>query len=329
MIVIDLFSGCGGMSLGFANAGFEVVAAFDHWKPAIETYRRNFAHPIFEYDLSAYEKDCAVFKEFKPEMIIGGPPCQDFSSAGKRDESLGRADLTVSYAEIVATVKPKWFVMENVARAEKSRALEKAKQILKQAGYGLSQKVLDASLCGVPQQRKRLFIIGELNGENNALLPYLEKNLSFKPMTIREYLGKKIDVEFYYRHPRSYKRRAVFSIDEPSPTIRGVNRPVPKGYPGHAGDLVKASTVRPLTTKERSLIQTFPEDFEFAGNKADMEQLIGNAVPVKLAEYVARCIYEYMNDENPIQIPRKEGAIQLNLLEQGAVYDPNHRRENR
>jgi DNA (cytosine-5)-methyltransferase 1 len=215
--------------------------------------------------------------------------------------------------------------MENVARAEKSRAFEKAKQILKQAGYGLSQKVLDASLCGVPQQRKRLFLVGELNGEDDSILPYLKKNLSLKPMTVREYFGEKIDIEFYYRHPRSYKRRAVFSIDEPSPTIRGVNRPVPKGYPGHSGDLVKASDVRPLTTKERSLIQTFPENFEFAGNKADTEQLIGNAVPVKLAEYVARCIYEYMNDEKPIRIPHKENAMQLHLLEQRAFYDPNNR----
>lgn len=312
MVVIDLFSGCGGMSLGFANVGFDVVAAFDHWKPAIDVYRRNFSHPIFEYDLSDYEKDCAIFKQFNPQMIIGGPPCQDFSSAGKRDESLGRADLTVSFAEIVTTVQPKWFVMENVARAEKSRALARAKQILSTSGYGLSQIVLDASLCGVPQQRKRLFLVGALDEKDDSVLPYLEKNLSKKPMTVRDYLGNRIDTEYYYRHPRSYKRRAIFSIDEPSPTIRGVNRPIPKGYPGHSGDPVKVSSrVRPLTTKERSLIQTFPENFEFTGTKADMEQLIGNAVPVKLAEYVAKCVWEYIHDEEPIRRPHKEDTLQL------------------
>jgi DNA (cytosine-5)-methyltransferase 1 len=311
MSVIDLFSGCGGMSLGFMNAGFDVVAAFDHWKPAIEVYRRNFSHPIFEYDLGNYDKDCAIFKQFNSQMIIGGPPCQDFSSAGKRDESLGRAELTVSFAEIVAAIKPKWFVMENVGRAEKSRALASAKLIFNKAGYGLSQKVLDASLCGVPQQRKRLFIVGELGGEDDSVLPYLEKNLSHKPMTLREYLGKRIDVEFYYRHPRTYKRRAIFSINEPSPTIRGVNRPVPNGYPGHSGDPVKISAkIRPLTTKERSLIQTFPENFEFVGTKTHVEQLIGNAVPVKLAEYVAKCVSEYIQDEKPIRTPRKENAAQ-------------------
>jgi DNA (cytosine-5)-methyltransferase 1 len=294
MKTIDLFAGCGGMSLGFAQAGFEIAAAFDHWPPAIATYQRNFNHPIFNYDLRNYDPSGAIFKQFEPELIIGGPPCQDFSSAGKRDESRGRADLTISFAEIVALVKPAWFVMENVDRAEKSPTLALAKQIFHTAGYGLTSKVLDASLCGVPQLRKRLFVIGEYGGVDNALLGHLEKGLFYRPLTVREYFGSQITTEFYYRHPRSYKRRAIFSIDEPSPTIRGVNRPIPKGYPGHPGDPVKISSqVRPLTTKERSLIQTFPEQFEFMGNKTEVEQQIGNAVPVQLAHYVAHCIKQY------------------------------------
>jgi DNA (cytosine-5)-methyltransferase 1 len=315
MNILDLFSGCGGMSLGFMNAGFHIDAAFDYWKPAIETYRRNFAHPIIEYDLAQIESDCATLSKYAPDMIIGGPPCQDFSSAGKRDESLGRADLTIAFAEIICTMKPKWFVMENVDRAEKSIAFQKARHILQAAGYGLSTKILDASLCSVPQQRKRLFVIGEFGGQEHALLPYLEKNLRAKPLTVREYLGKRIDVEYYYRHPRSYKRRAIFSIDEPSPTIRGVNRPIPKGYPGHAGDPVTiSSNVRPLTTHERSLIQTFPDGFQFVGTKADIEQMIGNAVPVKLAEYVANCISQYMNDDRPLPPPQHRSALQLTFL---------------
>ncbi|MBI5182433.1 MAG: DNA cytosine methyltransferase [Nitrospirae bacterium] len=311
MRTIDLFAGCGGMSMGFQNAGFEIVAAFDNWQPAINTYKRNFTHPIYNYDLAKYEGSCAVFKNLHPEMIIGGPPCQDFSSAGKRDETLGRADLTVSFAEIVSKVKSQWFVMENVSRAEKSKTLKKAKEILIGTGYGLTQVILDASLCGVPQERKRMFLIGHLNEQNDRLTPYLIKNLSSKQLTVREYLGDKIDIEHYYRHPRSYKRRGIFSIDEPSPTIRGVNRPIPKAYKLHPGDTIETSSkLRPLTTKERSLIQTFPEEFEFVGNKSDVEQLIGNAVPVKLAEYVAKCIKEYskikksylQNDIKPMQL---------------------------
>lgn len=84
-----------------------------------------------------------------PDMIIGGPPCQDFSSAGKRDEDNGRGDLTVNYAQIINRIRPKWFVMENVERITKTKKLIDAKKIFKEAGYGLSWQVLDASKCGL------------------------------------------------------------------------------------------------------------------------------------------------------------------------------------
>ncbi len=294
MNTIDLFAGCGGLSLGFQNAGFAIEAAFDNWKPAIEVYRANFSHPIFDLDLS---KDFDVLKQFAPQMIIGGAPCQDFSSAGKRDETLGRADLTVRFAEIIAEIKPEWFVMENVPRIEKSRILHEAKDVLKKVGYGLTEKILDASYFNVPQNRKRFFLIGHLKSADNFLKHYLEKNQASRPMTVFEHLGAELDTEFYYRHPRSYHRRGIFSVHEPSPTVRGVNRPIPKTYVKHSGDACEPNgKVRPLTTIERSYLQTFPKDFKFFGNKSDLEQMIGNAVPVKLAEYVANCINEYQAD---------------------------------
>ena len=296
MRTVDLFSGCGGMSLGFQNAGFEVVAAFDKWEPAVKVYKKNFDHPIYDFDLSTDESKNFI-ADFKPELIIGGPPCQDFSSAGKRDETLGRADLTLSYANIVVHAKPEWFVMENVERIMKSKILKEAIIIFKSAGYGISYDVLDASYCGVPQSRKRFFLVGHKNSTDNFLNPYFQKNQSKKPMTLHDYFGDTLGLEYYYRHPRSYARRGVFSIYEPSPTIRGVNRPVPNGYPGHSGDPVSVSkNVRPLTTEERSQIQTFPKNFVFNGNKTETEQIIGNAVPVKLGEFVANCIKEYIFD---------------------------------
>lgn len=297
METVDLFSGCGGLSLGFQNAGFEILAAFDKWEPAVKVYRENFNHPIYDTDLGS-DEGLEFVKNLNPKMIIGGPPCQDFSSAGKRDETMGRADLTISFANIVASSKPEWFVMENVERITKSQILKDALKIFKKAGYGISYQVLDASFCGVPQARKRFFLVGHSLSADGFLNPYFVKNLSSKPMTLFDYFGKSLGVEYYYRHPRSYARRGVFSIYEPSPTIRGVNRPIPKGYPRHEGDPVEISDkVRPLTTKERSLIQTFPEDFIFNGSKTDLEQIIGNAVPVKLGEYVANCINEYINDK--------------------------------
>ncbi len=307
---VDLFSGCGGLTLGFQNAGFNVLAAFDNWKPAIDVYKANFKHPIYDIDLSLDESKDFI-QELKPQLIIGGPPCQDFSSAGKRDDTLGRADLTISYAKIVSTVRPQFFVMENVERIKKSRILKEAIQILKKAGYGISIDVLDASLCGVPQARKRFIMVGALGGVDDFLIPYFEKNKSKSQMSIYDYLGNSLGIEYYYRHPRSYQRRGIFSIYEPSPTIRGVNRPIPSGYKKHSGDPVDISeNVRPLTTKERSYIQTFPESFIFNGTKTNLEQIIGNAVPVKLGEFVAHSLMEYINDKAENKI-RHNGQLRL------------------
>lgn len=251
METVDLFSGCGGLSLGFQNAGFEILAAFDKWESAIKVYRDNFNHPIYDTDLGS-DEGLEFVKSLKPQMIIGGPPCQDFSSAGKRDETLGRADLTISYANIIDAAKPEWFVMENVERITKSHILKEALQIFKKAGYGISYQVLDASFCGVPQSRKRFFLVGHKHSTDNFLNPYFNKNLSSKQMTLFDYFGKTLGIEYYYRHPRSYARRGIFSIYEPSPTIRGVNRPIPKGYTRHEGDPVEISEkVRPLICQTR------------------------------------------------------------------------------
>jgi DNA (cytosine-5)-methyltransferase 1 len=314
MKVVDLFAGCGGLSLGFQNKGFDIVAAFDNWLPAIQVYQDNFQHPIFEKDLSR-EELYKFIASFNPEMIIGGPPCQDFSSAGKRDENLGRANLTLSFAKIISHIKPKWFVMENVDRIAKSKIIEPVLDIFHQNEYGLTPVILNASLCGVPQARKRYFLIGELGGQNDALGYYFYENQSKKPMTVFEYLGDDLNIEYYYRHPRSYQRRGVFSVHEPSPTIRGVNRPIPKTYQRHKGDLCDVnSNLRPLSTIERSYIQTFPKTFKFMGSKSNLDQMIGNAVPVKLSEYVASCIVKYIQDSS--KTPKYEQVEnQLKLFE--------------
>ncbi len=295
MRVVDLFSGCGGLSLGFENAGFDVVAAYDNWQPAIAVHKANFTHPIFNVNLSDENIAVKHISEYQPNMIIGGPPCQDFSSAGKRDENNGRGDLTISYAKIISALKPSWFVMENVSTITKSTKLAVARDIFKQSGYGLTQIVLNAALCGVPQRRKRFIMIGHLGEQDDFMLETIKSRVSNKEMTVKDYFGEHIDVEYYYRHPRSYARRGIFSVNEPSPTIRGVNRPIPDGYKIHSNDPIQSlAGVRPLTTKERSMIQTFPENFIFVGGKSDLEQMIGNAVPVKLGEFIASAINSYI-----------------------------------
>ncbi len=295
MRVIDLFAGCGGMSLGFENAGFDVVAAFDNWDAAITIYEHNFSHPIYKKDLGT-DDVIQQITDLHPDLIMGGPPCQDYSIAGKRE--LGkRANLTIRFAEIVSAVKPMWVVFENVYNIERFSTVTVLKQMLLDAGYGITTRVLDASRCGVPQKRQRFFLIGKLGEKNGFLDEVLISNLSNKQMTVRDYLGDTLETEFYYMHPRSYNRRAVFSIDEPAATIRGINRPIPENYKRHHADKADIHDgVRALTTRERGYIQTFPDSFQFPGAKTDVELAIGNAVPPALASYVANCIKRYCSD---------------------------------
>lgn len=290
---IDLFCGCGGMSLGFQQAGFNIVAAYDNWQPAINVYKQNFKHPIYKKDLSIAEAQEEVI-QLQTRFIIGGPPCQDFSTAGHMDEGLGRAQLSVAFSNIITQAKPEYFVMENVARARTSKAYQTAISQFAMAGYGLTKIILDACYCNVPQQRKRFFVVGHLGDKDGFLDDQLLSHLSEKPMTIHDYLGDSLGTEYYFRVPTNYSRRGVYSIYEPAMTVRGIDRPIPKGYRRHPQDPVEIGPlVRALTVKERSYLQTFPKDFIFEGTKTDLNTMIGNAVPVNLAKYVAEALMRY------------------------------------
>lgn len=290
------------MSLGFQEAGFNILAGFEHWNTALSCYKKNFSHPVEDVDLSDIELSVKAISKYNPDIIIGGPPCQDFSGAGNRIEG-DRANLTVAYAKIISEILPQYFVMENVERAYSSEAYKKARKIFKEAGYGLTERVLDASFCGVPQKRKRFFCIGQKNGQDSFLEGLLSTNQSVFPLTVREYFEQEnynLTMEYYYRHPRSYKRRGIFSVDEPSPTIRGVNRPKPANYKKHAGDQSEPNGIRNLSYLERALIQTFPQNFIWDESSVSTEQMIGNAVPVKLANYVATCLMRFINGDTDL-----------------------------
>ena len=280
------------MSLGFQKAGFQIVAAYDNWLPAIQVYRDNFSHPIFHEDLA----DPLVINEIKShkaDIIVGGPPCQDFSNACHHASRGKRANLTLSFAEIISTILPKWFVMENVYNIDRSPVFHQALELFHKAGYGVTKSVFDASQMGVPQMRKRYFVIGKIGAIDEFLRETLFKDLSEHRMTVRDYLGNRLETDYYFMHPRSYSRRAIFSLDEPSSTIRGSNRPIPAKYQPHNADKTRdLSRVRALTTRERSFIQTFPESFVLRGVRSKLEQVIGNAVPVNMAEFIARHIID-------------------------------------
>ena len=304
MKTIDLFCGCGGMSLGFQNAGYKIIAACDNWDKAIENYKLNFEHPILDIDLSNIKASLSALEPYSPDVIIGGPPCQDFSIAGTRRKLFeldgARAHLTISFAEIIKEKQPSFFIMENVPNAKKSRTYRNAAKIFREAGYNLHATNLNASLCGVPQNRIRFFVIGSRSKYIWNIIGLLHQNLASSPMTMRDYFPKELkETDIFWTHQRNYNRPSIFSVNRPHPTIRGQHRPKPEPhkYRKHPQDAGPIKDALDFTTKERSLIQTFPINFKFTGYNRHLNQMIGNAVPVKMAEHIANALKPIIQKE--------------------------------
>jgi site-specific DNA-cytosine methylase len=235
MRAVELFAGAGGMSLGLKRAGFEVVAAYDSWQAAVDVYRQNLGGYVRQADLKDIFRIAPEIVAQCPDIIVGGPPCQDFSTAGERVEG-ERAGLTRAFAMLVCIVRPRWFLMENVPLAARSNAWRDARAMLVKAGYGLTETKLDASFYGVPQSRKRLFVVGRLGEADGYLESALAAARSAERMTVRDMLGDALG-EAFYAHPRHPGKRGVWGVDEPAPTMRGSSRrPMPASYRPRPGD---------------------------------------------------------------------------------------------
>lgn len=232
---VELFAGAGGMSLGLTQAGLDVVQAYDSWRPAVDVYRRNVGAHIWQHDLKDIFSIGPMIAALRPDIIVGGPPCQDFSAAGERVEG-ERAGLTRAFAMLVCIARPQWFLMENVPQAATSQAWADARAMLVRAGYGLTETKLDASFYGVPQSRKRLFVVGRLGEQDGFLESALVAARAERPMTVRDMLGDVLG-DAFYAHPRHPGKRGVWSADDPAPTMRGSSRrPMPPSYRPHPAD---------------------------------------------------------------------------------------------
>lgn len=175
--VLDLFCGCGGMSLGFEKAGFNIILGIDIWSPSLKTFEKNHSNS---------QTACGNLSDIPPltiqnkyleegvDVIIGGPPCQGFSISGKRDINDPRNKLYQSFVSYVEHFKPKAFVMENVPNlVSMNKGLVKD-EIIKEfenIGYNITYKILLASDFGVPQNRKRVFFVGLLNAKSDFVFP--------------------------------------------------------------------------------------------------------------------------------------------------------------
>lgn len=184
--VVSLFSGGGGLDLGFKNEGYNLVWAIDNNPNAIATYKKNIHENAICGDINEINLDDIP----KADVIIGGPPCQSFSLAGNRNVEDARGQLVWRYLEIIEHVQPKAFVFENVTgllsakNSNKEHIIELLKQAFRDRGYTINAKVLNAVEYGVPQKRKRVIIVGLRNGETfdfplpthgeaDGLLPYV------------------------------------------------------------------------------------------------------------------------------------------------------------
>jgi DNA (cytosine-5)-methyltransferase 1 len=180
-LAVDLFCGVGGLSLGFEQAGFKVVAAIDSNPVNTSTYSHNFpSTKTISADISRISgaeirQLCSITDE-QIDVVFGGPPCQGFSAIGKRDIADPRNALISEFCRLVSELKPRYFVMENVAGLmyEKSRfILDDALQTLRNQGYEWISpiRILDAQEFGVPQRRRRVFVLGFRVGEKPPAYP--------------------------------------------------------------------------------------------------------------------------------------------------------------
>ncbi len=233
---VELFCGAGGMSRGLVDAGFEIVRAYDAWPAAVETYRRNIGTHVVEADLNNLLSVIPETSALAPDIVCGGPPCQDYSLAGRREEGKN-ASMTIAFAIIVTTTRPEWFVMENVTQAQKSEAWAEARAMLKRAGYGLSESKINAAYFGVPQSRRRLFVIGRLGEKDGFLQSVIAAKASAAPMTLRQFFGSAVPEAMFFP-ATSDARRSFYAADESAPTIRERSiRPLPVAHRYHPADI--------------------------------------------------------------------------------------------
>lgn len=328
-MILSLFCGAGGLDLGFEKEGFEIGLAFDSRESSVDTYNYNRplnnGHVKDVRDLTIETLDKLYGREFRPTGVLGGPPCQSFSISNVHtSENDPRHSLTFAYSKLLQELNErdpiKFFIFENVLglKSKKhSKIYAKFKESFEKAGFRLQEFELNASHFGVPQNRKRIFILGL----NKDLFP--DYTFSFKvkdirttvrnaisdlpdPITFEQYKSG-VRSQYHINHwcmtPKSKKfftpgalisgkaigrSFRVLEWDKPSPTVAYGNREV------H----IHPNRKRRLSVHEAALLQSFPFNYEFQGTMSSQFLQVSEAVPPKLAEQVAIRIKEALCSYN-------------------------------
>lgn len=325
MNLVSLFSGAGGLDLGFKKAGFNIIWANEFDKAIWETYRKNHSSILDVRDIRK------VNSSDIPECdgIIGGPPCQSWSEAGaQRGINDDRGKLFYEFIRILIDKQPKFFVAENVSGMLSDihkNAVEDILKMFEEAGYNIYIKLLNAIDYGVPQDRKRIFYVGmrkdldvKFEYPKEACKKYnlIDAIWDLKDNAIPAINGNKANGDKCSIINHEYmtggfssiymSRNRVRNWDEPSFTIQAGGRHAPihpqapkmmfVDYNKRVFVPGKEHLYRRLSVRECARIQTFPDDFKFYYNDiSEGYKMVGNAVPVRLAYYIALSIKNSLN----------------------------------
>ena len=348
MKVISLFSGCGGLDLGFEKAGFEIPIANEFDKTIWETFKVN--HP----KTKLIEGDIRNIKEsdFPDEIdgIIGGPPCQSWSEAGAlRGINDARGKLFFEYIRILKDKKPKFFLAENVSGMLANRHAEAVQNILKmfkECGYNISLTLVNAKDYGVAQERKRVFYIGfrdDLNidfsfpkgstEDDEAKITLKDiiwdlKDTAVPTLSRNKHNPDAINNNEYFTgaySPIFMSRNRVKQWDEQAFTVQASGRQCqlhPQAPKMEKIGLNKCRFVpgkenlyRRMTVREVARVQGFPDDFKFIYTDTDNAyKMIGNAVPVNLAYEIACAIKQAIENAEKSMTQFSTTATQQNRV---------------
>ena len=325
---IDLFSGAGGFSLGFDQAGFENVFSVEYDHEICDTYRYNFpSHHLIECDITKLDDDTIleIVKNKHIDVVIGGPPCQGFSMAGNIGRTFAedpRNLLFKEFVRVVSLVRPTCFVMENVARLYtrlKGQTREEIKQHFEALGYVVKADIVCAADYGVPQFRNRVLFIGKLT-DDFMYQVHFPKKIKGPAPTIKDAIdkypplqnGESSDIPNHeaMAHSSQMLEKMAFVKDG------GGRDDIPENIRPQKGDIrkyIRYDSTKPsicitgdmrkvfhynqnraLTVRELAAIQSYPDNFIFLGNKIKQQQMVGNSVPPMLAKAIAEAVKQML-----------------------------------
>lgn len=315
--MIDLFSGAGGLTWGFVQAGFQPVVTIENDKASLKTYNYNFKTNVLAQDIT----DPAVLAHLehwkgKIDLVIGGFPCQGFSMAGKRDQNDQRNQLYRYTLAVIAKVKPRVFVLENVPgilsykETDGLLVVQKIQALAQASGYALDWVILNAADFGVAQKRRRVIFLGARLNETHLITQAINdlKNVQEPIKTVQAAIGDLENVAHeavvnhtITKHSLTMQARlkAIPAGQSLYPHYRdafyklAANQVAPTVKENHGGTHVHYNQGRVCTPRELARLQSFSDDFVFCGPKAQVLKQIGNAVPPQLAKAIAKTISKY------------------------------------